>query len=282
MRINLAWPVVAVGCLAVVALAFLTSAVFGSAATGIVVGMVLLVVGLLFAQSRWDGRDPEATAAAEQHVEEVLTRVLTEEVEELSAAAERLPRDGAYPTPYDDARVVLDPLWGSLDPDIRRRSISPGDEDITSVVRQVADARHRLRDLLGADTGGPRRSLGPCFADPRHGSAQARSSITLSDRSTLDAPLCAECGQRAEVGLTPVFRMIDDGKPTPYWELGAVSQAYINGYWGSDHTFPLRRVQLERHLDLVTASQLHDGDQRTRFYFNLSANSREGNRRHHL
>ncbi|MBO0842406.1 MAG: hypothetical protein J2O46_04415, partial [Nocardioides sp.] len=279
MRINLAWPFLTLGCIAVVALGFLTGSLFGSAAVGIIVGLVLLVAVTLFVQARWDARDPAATAAIEQHVEQVLTRVLAEEVDELEAAVQRLPRTQTYDSPYDEAAYLIKDARSTVDPAVRSRLENKDHRTITYAVTDVAGARSRIDELLerGDDRG--RHALGPCFADPRHGPASVpEQKVALPDRSTEKVPLCSVCAERVRVGLGPQFRMIEDGKPAPYWDLCPVSHPYVNGYWGK-RTFPLRRVQLERHLDPATAAELRTGGgRRVRFYFSVSASSREGNR----
>lgn len=279
MRINLAVPFLTVGCLVAVGLGFVTASLPGGPMLGILVGLVLLVVATLFVQARWDGRDPAAGAEIERHVGEVLTPVLDEELDELEAAIQQLPRTATYDSPYDDAAGIIRSARSAVDPDIRRRLADAEHRTITDAVAEVADARRRIDELLGRGDDG-RHSFGPCFADPRHGLASVPGQeVTLPDRTSAKVPLCSGCAERVRVGLAPEYRTIDDGGPSAYWMLGPVTHPYVNGYWGKQ-TYPLRKVQLERHLDPVTAAALSRGDRRVRFYFSVSAQSSEG-RRHH-
>lgn len=289
MRINLAVPFLVVGCLLAVGLGFVTASLPGGPMLGILGGLVLLVVAALLIQARWDARDPAATAAVERHVDEVLTRVLGEELDELEAAIQHLPRTATYDSPYDDAAGIIRSARSAVDPDIRRRLVDKEDRTITRTVAEVADARRRIDELLqrgddgllgrGDDGGRRRYALGPCFADPRHGQAsEPGQEVTLPDRTTAKVPLCSGCAERVRVGLAPEYRMIEDGTPAPYWTLGPVTHPYVNGYWGRT-TYPLRKVQLERHLDPATAAALSGGGRRVRFYFSVSSQATEGQRR---
>ncbi|WP_148574574.1 hypothetical protein [Nocardioides caldifontis] len=123
-------------------------------------------------------------------------------------------------------------------------------DELSRVVDALTIGRYALACVVARVEGTePPARRTPCFFNPQHGPASTTVLWTRPGHGTREVPVCTQDAARHAAGEKPEVRTVKvDGRPLPYYEVGALMRPYSRGYFPTTVTEARRDAKAQAAL----------------------------------